>query len=339
MPTKAATSVAYLGPQGTFSHAAAIAFFEHHPRSDTEAWLMRSSANIEDVFASVEAGDSLFGVVPVENSTEGAVNNTQDCLLTTSTLIVGEIIIPIVHNLLGREGLTRDKVHTIASHKQSLAQCRSWLNRNFPHAVLRECASNAQAAELALSEEGVAAIAGEFAAQTYGLDILSYSIQDHSHNRTRFLIIAAGEDESQYESQDESQDESENEVQKSLELLAKHNEEVKQSLDRKTSLLVATDNKPGALFRILEPFNTLQIDLSKIEARPSKLRAWEYVFFIDFIVSGTKQSNHDIEQKLLALLKPRTTSLRILGSYLPTLPTEADNDSAPILAAPTDVSK
>lgn len=339
MPTKAATSVAYLGPQGTFSHAAAIAFFEHHPRSDTEAWLMRSSANIEDVFASVEAGDSLFGVVPVENSTEGAVNNTQDCLLTTSTLIVGEIIIPIVHNLLGREGLTRDKVHTIASHKQSLAQCRSWLNRNFPHAVLRECASNAQAAELALSEEGVAAIAGEFAAQTYGLDILSYSIQDHSHNRTRFLIIAAGEDESQYESQDESQDESENEVQKSLELLAKHNEEVKQSLDRKTSLLVATDNKPGALFRILEPFNTLQIDLSKIEARPSKLRAWEYVFFIDFIVSGTKQSNHDIEQKLLALLKPRTTSLRILGSYPPTLPTEADNDSAPILAAPTDVSK
>ena len=89
MPTKAATSVAYLGPQGTFSHAAAIAFFEQHPRSNTEGWLMRSSANIEDVFASVEAGDSLFGVVPVENSTEGAVNNTQDCLLTTSTLIVG----------------------------------------------------------------------------------------------------------------------------------------------------------------------------------------------------------------------------------------------------------
>lgn len=292
---------------------------------------MRSSANIEDVFASVEAGDSLFGVVPVENSTEGAVNNTQDCLLTTSTLIVGEIIIPIVHNLLGKEGLTRDEVHTIASHKQSLAQCRGWLNRNFPHAVLRECASNAQAAELALSEEGVAAIAGEFAAQTYGLDILSYSIQDHSHNRTRFLIIAAGEDE--------SQDESENEVQKSLELLAEHHEEMKQSLDRKTSLLVATDNKPGALFRILEPFNTLQIDLSKIEARPSKLRAWEYVFFIDFIVSGTKQGNHDIEQKLFALLKPRTTSLRILGSYPPTLPTEADNDSAPIFAAPTDVSK
>jgi len=286
---------------------------------------MRSYANIEDVFASVEAGDSLFGVVPVENSTEGAVNNTQDCLLTTSTLIVGEIIIPIVHNLLGRGGLTRDKVHTIASHKQSLAQCRGWLSRKFPHAVLRECASNAQAAELAMSEEGMAAIAGEFAAQTYGLDILSYSIQDHSHNRTRFLIIAAGERE--------------NEVEKSLELLAGHNDEMKQSHDRKTSLLVATDNKPGALFRILEPFNTLQIDLSKIEARPSKLRAWEYVFFIDFIVSGTKQGNHDIEQKLFALLKLRTTSLRILGSYPPTLPTEAENDSAPVLAAPTDVSK
>jgi chorismate mutase/prephenate dehydratase len=290
---------------------------------------MRSSANIEDVFASVEAGDSLFGVVPVENSTEGAVNNTQDCLLTTSTLIVGEIIIPIVHNLLGREGLTRDKVHTIASHKQSLAQCRGWLSRNFPHAVLRECASNAQAAELTLSEEGMAAIAGEFAAQTYGLDMLSCSIQDHSHNRTRFLIIAAGE----------SGEERENEVEKSLGLLAAHNDERKQSPDRKTSILVATDNKPGALFRILEPFNTLQIDLSKIEARPSKLRAWEYVFFIDFIVSGTEQGDHDIEQKLFALLKPRTTSLRILGSYPPTLPTKAENGSAPGLAAPTDTSK
>lgn len=329
MPTKAATSVAYLGPQGTFSHAAAIAFFEQHPRSNTEGWLMRSSANIEDVFASIEAGDSLFGVVPVENSTEGAVNNTQDCLLTTSTLIVGEIIIPIVHNLLGREGLTRDKVHTIASHKQSLAQCRGWLSRNFPHAVLRECASNAQAAELALSEEGMAAIAGEFAAQTYGLDILSCSIQDHSHNRTRFLIIAAGE----------SGEERENEVEKSLGLLAAHNDGSKQSRDRKTSILVATDNKPGALFRILEPFNTLQIDLSKIEARPSKLRAWEYVFFIDFIVSGTEQGDHDIEQKLFALLKPRTTSLRILGSYPPALPTKAENGSAPGLAAPTDASK
>ena len=331
MPTKAATSVAYLGPQGTFSHAAAIAFFEQHPLSNTEGWLMRSSANIEDVFASVEAGDSLFGVVPVENSTEGAVNNTQDCLLTTSTLIVGEIIIPIVHNLLGREGLTRDKVHTIASHKQSLAQCRGWLSRNFPHAVLRECASNAQAAELALSEEGMAAIAGEFAAQTYGLDILSHSIQDHSHNRTRFLIIAAG--------QGKGEDERENRGEKSLDLLAAHNGERRQSRDRKTSLLVATDNKPGALFRILEPFNTLQIDLSKIEARPSKLRAWEYVFFIDFIVSGTEQGDHDIERKLFALLKPRTTSLRILGSYPPALPTKAENGSAPGLAAPTDASK
>ncbi len=104
-------------------------------------------------------------------------------------------------------------------------------------------------------------------------------------------------------------------------------------------ILVATDNKPGALFRILEPFNTLQIDLSKIEARPSKLRAWEYVFFIDFIVSGTEQGDHDIEQKLFALLKPRTTSLRILGSYPPALPTKAENGSAPGLAAPTDASK
>ncbi len=296
MPSNPATSVAYLGPQGTFSHAAAMAFFEGKSRKGSEPWLMQPAANIEDVFASVERGDALFGVVPVENSTEGAVNNTQDCLLSTSVVIVGEIVIPIVHNLLGQSDLTNEKIHTIASHKQSLAQCRGWLSRHFPHAMLRECASNAQAAEFAQSEEGVAAIAGEFAARTYGLTILSASIQDHSHNRTRFLILSKSS-----EAFDDS--------------LSDKLDRTGSVSERKTSLLVATDNKPGALFRILEPFNDLQIDLSKIEARPSKQRAWEYVFFIDFIIGAPCHDADALEPKLFALLQPRATSLRVLGSY------------------------
>ena len=312
MPNNAATSVAYLGPQGTFSHAAAIAFFEGRSRESSQPWLMQPTANIEDVFASVERGDALFGVVPVENSTEGAVNNTQDCLLTTSVVIVGEIIIPIVHNLLGPHDLTNEKILTIASHKQSLAQCRGWLSCNFPHVTLRECASNAQAAEFAQSEQGVAAIAGEFAARTYGLEILSASIQDHSHNRTRFLIISEGSEAL-------------------ANPLSTNLGRAGNASGRKTSLLVATDNKPGALFRILEPFNDLQIDLSKIEARPSKQRAWEYVFFIDFVINETSHDADSLENKLFALLEPRTTSLRVLGSYpsARALDVAGELDSAP----------
>jgi chorismate mutase / prephenate dehydratase len=312
MPNSAATSVAYLGPQGTFSHAAAMAFFEGRSRESSQPWLMQPTANIEDVFASVERGDALFGVVPVENSTEGAVNNTQDCLLTTSVVIVGEIIIPIVHNLLGPHDLTNEKILTIASHKQSLAQCRGWLSCNFPHVTLRECASNAQAAEFAQSEQGVAAIAGEFAARTYGLEILSASIQDHSHNRTRFLIISEGSEAL-------------------ANPLSTNLGRAGNASGRKTSLLVATDNKPGALFRILEPFNDLQIDLSKIEARPSKQRAWEYVFFIDFVINETSHDADSLENKLFALLEPRTTSLRVLGSYpsARALDVAGELDSAP----------
>ena len=312
MPNSAATSVAYLGPQGTFSHAAAMAFFEGRSRESSQPWLMQPTANIEDVFASVERGYALFGVVPVENSTEGAVNNTQDCLFTTSVVIVGEIIIPIVHNLLGPHDLTNEKILTIASHKQSLAQCRGWLSCNFPHVTLRECASNAQAAEFAQSEQGVAAIAGEFAARTYGLEILCASIQDHSHNRTRFLIISEGSEAL-------------------ANPLSTNLGRAGNASGRKTSLLVATDNKPGALFRILEPFNDLQIDLSKIEARPSKQRAWEYVFFIDFVINEKSHDADSLENKLFALLEPRTTSLRVLGSYpsARALDVAGELDSAP----------
>lgn len=284
------STVAFLGPKGTFSHAAAITFFAAHETSSQTPWEMRSYSSIEDVFASVERGDVRFGVVPVENSTEGAVNNTQDCLLEAAVEIVGEIVIPIEHNLLAAPGAKLSSLTTIASHKQSLAQCRQWIAKHLPALTLKECVSNAQAAVLATKEEGVAAIAGEFAAQTYGLEVLVSSIQDHSHNSTRFLILS----------------------QPGQGLPDRANA---GSSKLKTSILVATDNKPGALFRILEPFNALEIDLSKIEARPSKQRAWEYVFFIDFIRGGLDLSNDALIQNLMTKLREETSSLRVLGTY------------------------
>jgi chorismate mutase/prephenate dehydratase len=250
---------------------------------------MQACSSIEEVFQRVQDGEVEFGVVPVENSTEGAVNNTQDCLLSTPLHIVGETVLPIQHNLLCAPNAGPDQLHTVASHKQSLAQCRDWLEAHFPQLTRRECASNAQAAEAARDEQGVAAIAGEFAAGIYGLQILAASIQDHSHNSTRFLILHRQPDAQE-----------------------RRDASVPSDLPSKTSLLVATQNKPGALYALLGPFDYLQLDLAKIEARPSKKRAWEYVFFIDFLSLDSEQSKVD---ELLRALRPLTTSLRILGSY------------------------
>jgi chorismate mutase/prephenate dehydratase len=250
---------------------------------------MQACSSIEEVFQRVQDGEVEFGVVPVENSTEGAVNNTQDCLLSTPLHIVGETVLPIQHNLLCAPNAGPDQLHTVASHKQSLAQCRDWLETHFPQLTRRECASNAQAAEAARDEQGVAAIAGEFAAGIYGLQILAASIQDHSHNSTRFLILHRQPDAQE-----------------------RRDASVSSDILRKTSLLVATQNRPGALYALLGPFDHLQLDLAKIEARPSKKRAWEYVFFIDFLSLGSEQSKVDV---LLRALRPLTTSLRVLGSY------------------------
>ena len=285
MPNECAHGIAYLGPQGTFSQLAAIRFFS----VEDEASSMQACSSIEEVFQRVQDGEVEYGVVPVENSTEGAVNNTQDCLLSTPLHIVGETVLPIQHNLLCAPNAGPDQLHTVASHKQSLAQCRDWLEAHFPQLTRRECASNAQAAEAARDEQGVAAIAGEFAAGIYGLQILAASIQDHSHNSTRFLILHRQPDAQE-----------------------RRDASVPSDLPRKTSLLVATQNKPGALYALLGPFDHLQLDLAKIEARPSKKRAWEYVFFIDFLSLDSEQSKVD---ELLRALRPLTTSLRILGSY------------------------
>ncbi len=269
---KVAARIAFLGPKGTFSQAAV----QQHFGGDAQ---LLECASIDDVFAAVAAGSAEYGVVPVENSTEGAINNTQDCLIESRLFIVGEEIVQIEHNLMVQPGGSRQQIHTIASHKQSLAQCRRWLQVNFPSISQRECASNAEAAKLALADPSVAAIAGAIAADTYGLEILERAIQDQHHNSTRFLVLANARTESTGRD--------------------------------KTSILVYTENKPGALFRVLEPFESMQISLTKIETRPSKKEAWEYVFFIDF--EGHR--NDPVVQRLFEKLATCTAEVKLLGSY------------------------
>lgn len=265
-------SVGFLGPRGTFSQAAVIQHFG-------KRGVLHDYATIDEVFAAVEAGTVDFGVVPVENSTEGAINNTQDCLVDTRIGIVGEQIVLIVHNLLAQKGSSYEKIRTIASHKQSLAQCRRWLREKASGKSLIECSSNAEAAKLALTDATVAAIAGKIAAETYDLQVLYEAIQDQLHNSTRFLVMA--------------------------------NAAMQATGKDKTSILVYTENKPGALFRVLQPFEELQISLTKIETRPSKKEAWEYVFFIDF-----EGHRDDAKIKtLFAKLKTCAAEVKILGSY------------------------
>lgn len=265
-------TVAYLGPPGTFSQTALCNHFG--PNCE-----QLPCGSIDEVFTRVEEGLADAGVVPVENSTEGIVNNTQDRLIDSPLKIVGEEVVPIEHHLMVTEGLQYEQITAIASHQQSLAQCRNWINRQFPSIELIECASNAEAARLAGKQEGVAAIAGSLAAEIYNLQILAEKIQDQDHNRTRFVILG--------------------------------NAGKQASGNDKTSAIIYTANKPGALFRVLEPFENLQISLTKIDSRPSKKAAWEYVFFIDF-------EGHQDDEKVAELfrrLQDRTESIKILGSY------------------------
>ena len=234
---------------------------------------------IDDVFFAVGNGRVDFGVVPVENSTEGAVNNTQDCLIDSEVSIVGEEILPIEHNLMLSRAAEFENFSAIASHKQSLAQCRKWLQENYPKIRLIECGSNAEAAKLAQDDTSIGAIASELAASIYDLEVKRQKIQDLHHNRTRFLVLS--------------------------------NSKTEPTGNDKTSILIYTENKPGALFRILEPFENLQISLTKIETRPSKKEAWAYVFFIDF--EGHIQDAN--VQNLFNRLNASTAEIKVLGSY------------------------
>lgn len=265
-------TVAFLGPAGTFSEQAAKNHFD-------AGWQPLPCATIEDVFQALEDGRASHGIVPVENSTEGVVNNTQDCMLSTSARIVAEEVVAIEHHLLVSAATQTQGIRQIASHPQSLAQCRKWLQSTYPELPQRECRSNAEAAALAKDETGTAAIAGELAARAYGLEMANTGIQDQQHNSTRFLVFARAE--------------------------------TRPSGRDKTTALIYTANRPGALFHVLEPFNALQVSLTKIDSRPAKRAAWEYVFFVDF--EGHVQDERIRE--LFSRLESCTEEIKVLGSY------------------------
>jgi chorismate mutase / prephenate dehydratase len=264
--------VAYLGPEGTFSQQAVFKQFGHSARA-------LSLASIDEVFQEVQAGNADFGVVPVENSTEGAVNNTLDRFLTTSVNVCGEVELRVHHNLMGH---MKDLagVQRVCAHPQALAQCRLWLEEHLPGVERVPVSSNAEGARRARDEKGTAGIAGDVAAEVYGLAILAPGIEDYDDNTTRFLVIG--------------------------------NRVPGVSGADRTSLLLSGDKaKAGSLFRLLEPLAKYKINMSRIESRPSRKHKWDYVFFID--LEGHAQD--ELVAKALAELKKRSSLFRVLGSY------------------------
>lgn len=263
--------IAFLGPEGTFTQAAALKHFGHSVETI-------SLADINEVFREVEAGNAHYGVVPVENSTEGVVNHTLDMFLSTSLKICGEVELRIHHYLLSTQK-DLSAISKIFSHQQSLGQCRKWLDANCPHIERVAVSSNAEAAKLAKLEPGSAAIASNSAAEIYGLDILADNIEDEPDNTTRFLIIGR--------------------------------QDVGPSGHDKTSLLCATDNRVGSLHHLLSPLVENKISMTRIESRPSRRGMWDYVFFID--IEG-HVNNPDVKIALNQLQK-ETSLFKVLGSY------------------------
>ena len=264
-------AVGYLGPEGTFTQAAALKHFGHSVRT-------QHFGTIGDIFREVEAGSCNFGVVPVENSTEGVVNHTLDMFARSSLLITGEVMLRIHHHLLSR-ATEVGAVRRVYSHQQSLAQCRGWLDRHLPAAERVAVGSNAEAAKLAARSGDCAAVAGEAAAELYELRSLAQRIEDEPGNTTRFLIIGR--------------------------------EDAPPSGRDKTSLLLSCRNEAGGLHRLLTPFADEGISMTRIESRPSRQGVWDYVFFVD--VCG-----HRTDPKVagaLAQLRKAANLCKVLGSY------------------------
>jgi chorismate mutase/prephenate dehydratase len=264
--------VAYLGPQGTYTHQAAIQQFGR--MADFEP-----ASTFSEIFELVESDRAEFGVVPVENSNEGVVSHTLDLFIDSSLTINAEIHVGIHCDLLSRSG-SLDKIESVCSHPQPLGQCRSWLELNLRGVPQISTHSTAQAAERASQDDTIAAIASPVAAQLYGLAVVRAGIEDHRDNTTRFLVIG---------------------------------KQAPPPSDRDiTSLLFSIKrDQVGALFRALEPFAKHEVNLTRIESRPTKVRAWEYVFFADF-------EGHAGDQNVAAAideLRPRCDFVKVLGSY------------------------
>ncbi len=266
--------VGFLGPEGTFTQTAVYKHFGHSVRA-------LPFHTIDEVFQEVESGAADFGVVPIENSTEGSVNNTLDMFLTSPLKISGEVELRIEQHLLGRmAGL--DDIERICAHEQSFAQCRGWLREYLPHVELIGMSSNAAGARRARDEVGTAAVGPDVAADVYDLKILVDGIEDRRDNSTRFLVIGRA-------------------------LLA-------PSGDDKTTLLVSTSDTgggAGVLHTLLQPLADYEVNMSFIESRPSRRQNWDYVFFIDIEGHADESPVSDA----LKVLEKESSLFRVLGAY------------------------
>jgi chorismate mutase/prephenate dehydratase len=268
---EAPLTVAYLGPQGTFTEAAALKRFG-------SAIQEHSCATIDEVFRDVASGAAQYGVVPVENSTEGAIGRTLDLLMESPLQICGEVMLPVHQCLLGQYS-ELVAINTVYSHPQSLGQCQGWLNTYLPHASRIPVSSNAEAARLAAENPHSAAIAGNQAAALFGLMVLVENIEDDANNTTRFLVLG--------------------------------NQQVAPSGKDKTSLVMSAANRPGAVHDLLVPLAKHGVSMTKLESRPARSGLWEYVFYMDI-------EGHQADVKVasaLAELKQVAAFVKVLGSY------------------------
>ena len=268
-------SIAVLGPTGTYSESAAHKYFGQNAA-------IKCFATIEDVFIQVESGKVGYGVVPVENSTEGTVNTTLDSFQKYPVKIAAEIDLPIHHCLMNSSG-SLEQIKKVYAHAQSLAQCRNWLLNRLPNTELVAVSSNAEGVKIASKDDSVAAIASDSTAIMYGLQILEYQIQDLKNNTTRFFVIS---------------------------LMPSA-----QSKNSKTSLMLSVHNKSGALYELLKPLADNNVSMTKIESRPAQSGLWEYMFFVD--IEGHQ---HDANvSRALKELEYNSAIFKILGSYEPSI--------------------
>lgn len=264
-------SIAYLGPEFTFTHIASMKKFGSSVN-------YTSCGTITEIFSEVEKSRADYGVVPIENSIEGAVNHTLDMFIDSDLKICSEIYLEIYHNLLSKES-SKNKIKKIYSKAEVFGQCRLWLEANLPRAELIEVSSTAKAAEIASRQKNAACIASELAGKKYALKVLYRSIEDSAHNVTRFLVIGK--------------------------------KDAEPTKEDKTSVMFSIKDRAGALHDMLVPFKKNRINLTKIESRPSKVRAWEYYFFVDL-------EGHYKEPRIakaLSELGRASSYMKVLGSY------------------------
>ncbi|MBT4162623.1 MAG: prephenate dehydratase [Gammaproteobacteria bacterium] len=263
--------IAYLGPEGTFTQMATQEQF-----GDSVVGI--PLVTVDDVFREVTSENCNYGVVPVENSSEGVISHTLDNFLSSNLRICGEVEIRVHHHLMTSSG-SDSEIKRIYSHQQTLGQCRRWLNGHYPNVPQLTATSNAEAARRIAEEPDAAAIAGEIAADIYDLKIISRQIEDEHDNTTRFIVVGR--------------------------------DEVGPSGNDKTSIVVYTHNQPGALYKLLEPFHRHGVSLTSIETRPSRTGMWSYVFFIDF------EGHHSDEliQTVLGEIDKDALEVKMLGSY------------------------